>query len=230
MLGEAAAAKLDTIPISDNTIQRRISDVACDVKEQVLDTVRESPLHAIQLDESTDVTHCAQLMVNVGFIKELSVQEDFLFCLPLPARTTTADELFKALNNFYQANGLDLGQCCGICTDGARAMTGRHRGLGKQVQAVAPAAVWTHCIILRQALATKRMPQEFCAVLDEAVKIVNLIKLRALNALLFSILCNEMGAHFSSCSFTPRSGGCPGAKSSPGCAICAKKSSSSSPR
>ncbi|KAJ8001210.1 hypothetical protein DPEC_G00191970 [Dallia pectoralis] len=64
MLGEAAAAKLDAIPISDNTIQRRISDVACDVKEQVLDSVRESPFHAIQLDESTDVAHCAQLMVS----------------------------------------------------------------------------------------------------------------------------------------------------------------------
>ncbi|XP_056126207.1 zinc finger BED domain-containing protein 5-like [Rhinichthys klamathensis goyatoka] len=195
MLGEAAAAKFDAIPISDNTIQRRISDMACDVKEQVLDCVRESPFHAIQLDESTDVAHCAQLMVYVRFIKEHSVQEDFLFCVSLPARTT-ADELFKALNNFYQANCLDWGRCCGICTDGARAMTGRHSGLVKQVQAVAPAAVWKHCIIHRQALATKRMPQELRAVLDEAVKIVNLIKSRTLNARLFSILCNEMGAQF----------------------------------
>lgn len=49
-----------------------------------------------------------------------------------------------------------------------------------------------HC----QALATKKMPKELRAVLDEAVKIVNLIKSRAMNARLFSILCNDMGAHF----------------------------------
>nr|XP_033506785.1 zinc finger BED domain-containing protein 5-like [Epinephelus lanceolatus] len=195
MMGEAAAAKLDAIPMSDNTIQRRISDMAADVKEQVLDAIRESPFFSIQLDESTDVANCAQLMVYVRFIKELSVQEEFLFCHPLPARTTAA-EIFKALNDFIQEHHIDWSRCCGICTDGARAMTGRHSGLVKQVQAVAPAAVWSHCIIHRQALATKRMPKELRTVLDEAVKIVNLIKSRAMNARLFSILCNEMGAHF----------------------------------
>ncbi|XP_053170201.1 zinc finger BED domain-containing protein 5-like [Scomber japonicus] len=192
MMGEAAAAKLDAIPMSDNTIQRRISDMAADVKEQVLDAIRDSPFFSIQLDESTDVANCAQLMVYVRFIKELSVQEEFLFCHPLPAHTTAA------LNNFVQENHVYWSRCCGICTDasGARAMTGRHSGLVKQVQAVAPAAVWSHCIIHRQALATKRMPKELRTVLDEAIKIVNLIKSRALNARLFSILCNEMGAHF----------------------------------
>ena len=59
MLGEAAAAKLNAIPLSDNTVQRRISDMASDVKEQVLNGVRESPFFSIQLDESTDVANCA---------------------------------------------------------------------------------------------------------------------------------------------------------------------------
>ncbi|XP_060790841.1 zinc finger BED domain-containing protein 5-like [Neoarius graeffei] len=195
MLGEAAAAKLDTISMSDNTIQRRISDMAYDVKEQVINCVRQSPIHAIQLDESTDVAHCAQLMVYVRFINEQRVHEDFLFCVPLPARTT-ADEIFKALNEFYQNEGLEWSRCYGICTDGARAMTGRHSGLVKQVQTVAPAAVWNHCIIHRQALAAKTMPKELCVVLDEAVKVVNTIKSRALNARLFSILCDKMGARF----------------------------------
>ncbi|KAM3875808.1 ranBP-type and C3HC4-type zinc finger-containing protein 1-like [Diretmus argenteus] len=168
-MGEAAAAKLDVIPMSDNTIQRRISDMAADVKEQVLDAIRESHFFSIQLDESADVANCAQLMVYVRFIKELSVQEEFLFCHPLPAHTIAA-ELFKALNDFIQENHIDWSRCFGICTDGARAMTGRHSGLVKQVQAVAPAAVWSHCIIHRQALATKRMPKELRAVLDEAAK------------------------------------------------------------
>ncbi|XP_060780911.1 zinc finger BED domain-containing protein 5-like [Neoarius graeffei] len=194
-MGNAAAVKLNAIPMSDNTIQRRISDMVSDVKEQVLDAIRESPLFSIQLDESTDVANCAQLMVYVRYIKELSVEEEFLFCYPLPTRTT-AGEIFKALNDFMQENRIDWSRCCGICTDGARAMTGRHSGLVKQVQAVAPAVVWKHCIIHRQALVTKKMPKELRAVLDEAVKIVNLIKSRAMNARLFSVLCNEMDAHF----------------------------------
>lgn len=75
-------------------------------------------------------------------------------------------------------------------------MTGHHSGLLKRVQLVVPAAVWQHCIIHWQALATKKMPKDPRAVLDEAVNIVNLIKSRPLNARLFSILYNEMGANF----------------------------------
>jgi hypothetical protein len=200
MLGEAAAAKLNAIPLSDNTVQRRISDMASDVKEQVLNGVRESPFFSIQLDESTDVANCAQLMVYVRYIEELSVQDEFLFCHPLPTRTT-AEEIFKALNEFMQESRIDWSRCSGICTDGARAMTGRHSGLVKKVQVVAPAAVWKHCIIHRQALATKKMPKELRAVLDEAVQIVNLIKSRAMNSRLFSVLCNDMGAHFQQLLF-----------------------------
>ena len=110
--------------------------------------------------------------------RELNVQEEFLFCHSLTAHTT-AEELFKALNDFIENNTIDWKRCCGICSDGARAMTGRHSGLVKRVQDVAPAAVWSHCIIHRQALAAKKMPEELRAVLGEAVKIVNLIKSRA---------------------------------------------------
>lgn len=40
---EASAAKLNAILMSNNTIKRCISDMASDVKEQVLDGIRKSP-------------------------------------------------------------------------------------------------------------------------------------------------------------------------------------------
>ena len=45
-----------------------------------------------------------------------------------------------------------------ICTDGAKAMTGRHSGVLTRVQAVAPDAIWIHCSIHREALSAKGMP------------------------------------------------------------------------
>ncbi|XP_051576458.1 uncharacterized protein LOC127453804 [Myxocyprinus asiaticus] len=60
--GEAAASKLDSVPLADNTVGRRISDMAQDVKEQVLDSIRHSPFFALQIDESTDVAICSQLL------------------------------------------------------------------------------------------------------------------------------------------------------------------------
>uniref|UniRef100_A0A9J7YY69 DUF4371 domain-containing protein n=1 Tax=Cyprinus carpio carpio TaxID=630221 RepID=A0A9J7YY69_CYPCA len=195
MLGEAAASKLDSVPLSDNTISRRISDMAQDVKEQVLYSVRNSPFFALQIDESTDVASCAQLLTYVRYVKNMDIQEEFLFSSPLPTNTT-GEHIFNKLNEFVRKNDIDWERCCGICSDGAKSMTGRHSGLISRVKEVAPRAVWTHCTIHRQALAAKKMPNDLRSVLEEAVKIVNLIKARPLNARLFHVLCNELGAHY----------------------------------
>ncbi|KAM4592425.1 zinc finger BED domain-containing protein 5-like [Odontesthes bonariensis] len=195
MIGEAAAAKLHPIPLSDNTVARRISDMALDVKDQVIDAIKESKVFALQIDESTDVASCAQVLVYVRYRECLDIKEEFLFCRPLPARAT-GEEMFTIMNDFMRENDIDWTRCCGICSDGARAMTGRRSGLITRIQQVAPAAVWSHCIIHRQALAAKKMPEQLRTVLNEAVLIVNFIKARALNSCLFSILCEEMGAHY----------------------------------
>ena len=49
------------------------------------------------------------------------------------------------------------------------------------------------CIIHHQALVTKKIPKEPCAVVDEEV---NLNESCAMNVHLFFILCIEMGTHF----------------------------------
>ena len=63
-------------------------------------------------------------------------------------------ELFSILNNFFQKNNLHWKYCVGLCTDGARAMTGRFGGLQTLVQGVAVNAKWTHCLIQHEALAS----------------------------------------------------------------------------
>lgn len=53
------------IPISDNTMQRCVSDTASDVKDQLLDCVCESPSFSFQLDGSAYITNSDQLRVYV---------------------------------------------------------------------------------------------------------------------------------------------------------------------
>jgi len=74
-------------------------------------------------------------------------------------------------------------------------MTSKHSGLVTKVQAVAPVAVWTHCMIQRQALAAKKMPPIMNQVMDEAVRTFNAIKMSATSTQLFKVLCQEMGEH-----------------------------------
>jgi len=100
MFGEALASKLKTIPISNDTIQRRITQAAADVEEQLISRLQECKQFAIQLDESTDVSGQAQLIAYVRYIWMDEVQEDFLFCKTCPGHTTSADLLKSIINNF----------------------------------------------------------------------------------------------------------------------------------
>lgn len=58
---------IDSIPLSDSTMSRRIKLLAEDLEAQMSDGVRNSPVgHSFQTDESCDVENRAQL---VSFIR-----------------------------------------------------------------------------------------------------------------------------------------------------------------
>ncbi len=109
-------------------------------------------------------------------------------CRPLQSHTT-GEAIFNVLDIFIRENGLAWDRCVGLCTDGAQAMTGRERGLAARVQQVAPLVKWTHCMVHRVALAAKKMPVLFDSVLNQSVKMINLIKSRPLNSRLFGDWC-----------------------------------------
>lgn len=190
--GEAVAEKLKVIPVSNDTIHRRITNASQDVKEQLVSRISESKKYAIQLDESTDIAGQAQLIAFVRYVSEVGMEEDFLFCQALPTNTTS-DEIFKVLNDFMVSNSIEWVWCYGVCTDGAAAMTGRNAGVWARIKAVAPEAKFTHCLLHRESLASKAMSLELKAVFDEIIRIVNFVKSRPLNSRIFSKLCAEMG-------------------------------------
>lgn len=193
VLGQSAADLMGTIPLSNDTISRRIESMAEDVMCQVIAKVKQSQFFAIQIDETTDVSSDAQLLTYIRYEHEGELQEDFLFCRTLTDRAT-GEQLFATLDSFISDNGLDWQSCVGICSDGARAMTGKYSGLVTRVQAVAPNAVWTHCIIHRQALVAKKMPPSLKQVLDNAVSAVNAVKTSATSSRIFRVVCDEMGS------------------------------------
>ncbi|XP_068241743.1 SCAN domain-containing protein 3-like [Palaemon carinicauda] len=60
MIGEEAVAKLESVSVSNNTVQSRIEEMLVDIADQVVEGVKSSKYgFAIQLDESTDVTNCS---------------------------------------------------------------------------------------------------------------------------------------------------------------------------
>ena len=171
-----------------------------DIKDEVLDQVRASPVFAIQLDEMTVVTQCSQLLMHARFVSGNSVKEEMLFCHPMES-TTTATDIFQVVTNYFQQNQLLWDSLEGVCTDGAPAMLGLQSGFITRVKEKSPSATGTHCILHCEALASITLPVEMRDVMNLAIKGVNFINVGALNSRLFKQLCVDMDSEHQSLLF-----------------------------
>jgi hypothetical protein len=67
MVGESAALQLLNVPLSNNTITRRIYDMSEDMNDQLIEELKYKRF-GIQLDEATDNNNDAHLTCYVRFI------------------------------------------------------------------------------------------------------------------------------------------------------------------
>ena len=64
LIGVKAAAKLESDSLFNNAVMNQIEEMSVDIADQVISGVKNSKYDFfIQLDESTDVTNNAQLLV-----------------------------------------------------------------------------------------------------------------------------------------------------------------------
>ena len=109
MFGEDAVSELNKIPLSDNTISRRIQDMSGNIECNIKSKILKHELFALQVDESTDITGKAHL-VFACFIDDKAIVEDFLCCKELP-ETTKGQDLFDVLNSYLEYCGLNWKNC-----------------------------------------------------------------------------------------------------------------------
>uniref|UniRef100_A0A6J0ULM3 SCAN domain-containing protein 3-like isoform X2 n=1 Tax=Pogona vitticeps TaxID=103695 RepID=A0A6J0ULM3_9SAUR len=190
LLGEAAAQKVAHVSLSPSTIPGGIDEIAEDIEAQLLERIKASPWYALQVDESISVENMAIMLVFVRYIFQEDVHTDMLCACLLPTNATAA-ERFKSLND-YMSGKLNWSFCVGICTDGAAA--GWISGFTTRVKEVASECESTHYIIYGEMLVSQKLPPELNSVLQDVIKIINHIKVHALNSHLFAQLWEEMDA------------------------------------
>ncbi|XP_008061971.1 SCAN domain-containing protein 3 [Carlito syrichta] len=194
MLGESAAKKVAQVPLSNDTIARRIQELANDMEDQLIEQIKLAKYFSLQLDECRDIANMIILLVYVRFEHDDDIKEEFFFSASLPTNTTSS-ELYEAVKNYIVNKcGLEFKFCVGVCSDGAASMTGKHSEVVTQIKELAPECKTTHCFIHQESLAMKKISAELNSVLTDIVKIVNYIKSNALNSRLFSLLCDNMEA------------------------------------
>lgn len=153
MCGEEEAQKLKTIPLSDNTVKRRIDAIAADQESTLTEKLRNSPAYALQMDGSTEGKN-AHVLTFVHYMQENAIHEDILNCLPLPEHET-AQAMYDVLHDYMEKYRIPWERMVGFCTDGALAMVGRRSGLRTLITQRASAAMWNHCMIHCEQLALK---------------------------------------------------------------------------
>ena len=78
MLGDEAASEIGKVPLSDNTVARRISELSRDIEELTLEKIGSSRF-ALQADESSDYSGKCHLLTFVRFVDGHNIIDQFLF-------------------------------------------------------------------------------------------------------------------------------------------------------
>ncbi|XP_068240056.1 protein FAM200C-like [Palaemon carinicauda] len=194
VLGEEAAKKLSQVSVSNDTVHQRIKDMSQDIITQVVREIKQIPAKiSMQIDESTDVSNHSQLLVFVRYVHEKNIKEEFLFCERLETITKAVD-VFMLIQSFLDRNELAWDLIGSICTDGTPALIGKKSGFVAIVTETAPHVLTTHCVLHRQALASKTLPKILKEAMGILVQTVNFIRGRPLNHQLFKKFCDEIGA------------------------------------
>lgn len=109
--------------------------MSVDIQASVIDEMNQHNKLSLQLDKSVDVAEILQLMVYARCVFEENIQEEFIFCDHLQT-TTRGDYIFRVVDTHLKDLQIDWANCAGICTDGARCMTGCNSGFIAHVRRV----------------------------------------------------------------------------------------------
>ena len=104
--GRNEAKRIDSVPLSDDTVNNRIADIANDILSQLIAQIQDSPCRiSLHFDETTDIKSINQLEAYVSFVKENAIVNKFLFCQKMKERTRAKD-VFDLVNAFLRENSV----------------------------------------------------------------------------------------------------------------------------
>ncbi|KAI6651234.1 Transposon-derived Buster3 transposase-like protein-like [Oopsacas minuta] len=191
VLGSAAAEKLDKIPLPNDTVKRRISEISQKLEDKLVRLIKDIPI-CIQLDESTFGAE-STLIVCMRFIDNDYINEELLFVDYFKGRCTGQD-IFKMVRSYFDSHQISLSQVVSVNTDGARNMTGRDTGFWGCLKREVPQCSFIHWMLHKQALAAKNLQSELHETLNLVIKVVNFVKSSPLNERIPRKLCGDSEA------------------------------------
>ncbi|XP_066945264.1 general transcription factor II-I repeat domain-containing protein 2A-like [Macrobrachium rosenbergii] len=181
--------------LSHQTIGRRIDDLGDNIEGTLKDKLSACVLYSLALDESTDQSDTAQLVIFIrGIDINFNIIEEMLDLCHIKG-TTTGKDIYEFVNLSLDKFSIDRKNIYSITTDGAPALTGKHNGfITLFKESVDHEILSYHCLIHQQQLCAQKLNMKH--LMTDLVKAVNFIRSRVLNHREFKAFLDEVGSEY----------------------------------
>lgn len=190
---------ISKISLSRFTVGRRVDDMSKNIEDTLKCRAACFKWFSVALDESTDVSDTAQLVVFIrGIDAEFNITEELASMVAMMGTTRSAD-LYEELKKVLERLGLSMERLSGIITDGAPSMVGKNSGLTTLISQEAKALtshdlIACHCLLHQEHLCAKSL--RMTNVVAIIVKLVNFIRSKGLNHRQFRELLSDMESDY----------------------------------
>ncbi|UYV69630.1 EPM2AIP1 [Cordylochernes scorpioides] len=187
---------LKPVSMSANTVARRVENIAENISSQLFDKNGHVEWFSLALNESTDVSDTAQVLIYIrGVDKSYEVHEELLDMYSIHG-TTTGTDIFKGVEMAINKKNLRWKTLKCITTDGGKNMSGKDKGVVALVSKAVEndggsKPLVLHCIIHQQSLCGKCL--DMSDVLKPVISTVNFIRSFGLNHRQFRQFIAEIG-------------------------------------
>ena len=182
------------MPLSNNTVSRRIDEMSADIETQLVEKLKSRPF-SLQMDETTLRDSEAILLAYARYIDKGEFAEEMVFCKSLETTTSAAD-IYDKLNNYLHVNNIPIENITSCAADGAPVMMGKKKGCLKLMKDENPEMIVVNCVIHRENLVAKNITPVLNEVLRSVIKCINSIKANAKCERLFKQFCENEDADY----------------------------------
>ena len=123
------------------------------VADDILKELRESSLHTLIVDESTDISVHKMLILYFKYRSPNSSNYKTVFGGIVQLTACNAPALEKAITKYYSDHEIDINRLVMLTSDGASVMLGRRNGLAALLKRTVPHLSEQHCVAHREDLA-----------------------------------------------------------------------------
>jgi len=170
---EKLALDFESVPLSHQTVQRRVADMGEHLEKSLRKVIKNSHYFSICLDESTDQTDVSQLLIFIRSVQEdFSVHEELLNVCSFHGTSKGKDVYDEVKKSTDPIGG--MGKCSAVVTDGAPAMVGKNTGLIGLLRTDGVDCPALHCIIHQEALCGESLKQ--LDTFKTVVKTINMVR------------------------------------------------------